>query len=123
MADYHVSAGQANWHFGVWGFGTEIGPDGNAISDVILNGVSPVDYMAINGRVFTATNREPFNPAFGCGLPQALFSANPLPASGIEGRLRASFADDPGYVARSITVAVQVRGRTVEVHVGGQARE
>ena len=123
MTDYHVAAGSASWHFKVWEFGAEIGPDGNAISDVILNGVSPIDYLAINGRIFTATNREPFYPAFGCGLPQALFSANPLPASGIAGRLRASFKDDPGYVARSITVAVQVRGRSLEVQVGGKARE
>lgn len=87
----------------------------------MLNGVAEMDFVSVNGRVFTATRREPFNGSFGVGLPQALFSAEPLTPAAITGRFRASFKGDPNYDHRSITVAVAVRGKVLDVELGATA--
>ena len=42
-----------------------IGPDGNSLPDVMPDGVSAYDFMAINGRMQTAYLREAFEPFFG----------------------------------------------------------
>ena len=121
MSDHRVDAGPVNWEFRVKDYGSIVGPDGNALGDVLLNGVAELDYVSLNGRIYTAAQREPFAPNFGCGLPQALFAREPLPAANVAARLRASFADDPNYQSRSITVALAVRGRVLDLELGATA--
>ena len=83
-----------------------IGPDGNDVLDIRPDGVTGYDYMSINGRAFTEWQREPFLPAFGVGLAQALSSPS-LPEGVVQRRFQASFAGDPGYTGvQSIEVTV-----------------
>ena len=88
-----------------------IGPDGNSLPEIMPDGVTAYDYMAINGRVFTEYQRFPFNPDFGVGLVHAL--RNPtLSAAEIERRLKTSLAGDPGYVGVD-KLEVRVAGNNV----------
>ena len=45
-----------------------IGPDGNDMPDVLPDGVTASDYVAINARAFTEHGREAFDPDFGVGI-------------------------------------------------------
>lgn len=83
-----------------------IAPDGNDLPEIMADGVTAYDYMAINGRVFTEHQREAFDADFGVGLVHALHSPT-LPAATIKNRLQRSLAGDPGYVGvQSLEVAL-----------------
>ena len=98
-----------------------IGADGNDLPDVLADGVTAYDFMAINGRVFTEHLREPFAPTFGVGLAQAL-SSPAISGAVVQRRLTASFAGDPGYVGiDSLEVAV-TGGNTYRIDLSLEAQ-
>ena len=69
-----------------------VGPDGNDMPRVMADGVTSADWVAINARVYTAYQREAFDPTFGLGLAHGL--GNPtIPLNLLRERLRASFGE------------------------------
>ena len=88
--------------------------------DVMADGVTSYDFMAINSRVFTEFQREPFYPAFGVGLAHVLQSPTLTPAT-IRRRLENSFAGDPGYVGLE-SLEVELLGRTYIINLELEAR-
>ena len=72
---------------------TLVGPDGNDLPDILDDGVTAYDWVAINSRVYTEYQREAFDLDFGVGLVHAL--GRPLvPATEITRRLEASLVGD-----------------------------
>ena len=98
-----------------------IGPDGNDLPELMADGVTSYDFMAINGRVFTEYQREAFDGTFGVGLVLAIH-AQQLSASGIRQRLTNSLSGDPGYVGvDSLEIAIAGLGiYTIDLRLEAQ---
>ena len=88
-----------------------IGVDGNDLPELMSDGVTAYDFLAINGRVFTEYQREAFDANFGVGLALAIHRQQ-LSAAGIQQRLSNSFAGDPGYVGVE-SLEIAIAGRSV----------
>ena len=98
-----------------------IGPDGNDLPELMTDGVTSYDFMAINGRVFTEYQREAFDGTFGVGLVLAIH-AQQLSASGIRQRLTNSLSGDPEYVGvDSLEIAIAGLGiYTIDLRLEAQ---
>ena len=92
-----------------------IGPDGNDLPDVMADGVTSYDYVAIRSRVYTAHNREAFAPDFGVGLVHALRTPT-LSQGEIARRLERSLAGET-LSLRAVTVRVAGAEYTIRVRL------